>query len=218
MERDEQQLVPLPHFPAARREGYDRLSVDRWVATATRELAEAAERVRAAEQHPPRAAVARPTPSEQAGSVLDHALTAIIQRAGVGADGVLDEAKAQAVALVTVAQRQAELLLADAQVRADRLEMERRAEVEAGIADRVAQLERLNAEVEVARAARQSAQGLARSAADQLVAAAKALEVPLPRRAVIDLTDGSRPAVPVPPAPLPPPPPPLASSQEPRPG
>jgi hypothetical protein len=190
--------IPVPGFPRTRRDGYDPLSVDRWVAEAAVRIDELTGLLKAAHLRASAAgseARADAVEDRRASAVLDRALKAVLEQAGTATDGVLNEARAHAVAFVAVAQRQAELVIADAEVKADQLLAQRRIEVDVALAERTQQLRVLSAEIEVMRAARRVALGVARSSAEQLAAAAKALQPQKPRAVpvLLDLTDGQKP-------------------------
>lgn len=189
--------IPVPGFPLTRRDGYEPLAVDRWVADAALRIDELSGLLQAAQLRASAAdaqARAGATEDRRTSAVLDRALQTVLEQAGIATDGVLGEARSHAVALVAVAQRQAELIVADAEVKADQLLAQRRAEIELAVGDRLLELRRVTAEVEVIRAAQRVALGTARSAADQLAAVAKTLEPPQAQQApvLLDLTDGGQ--------------------------
>ena len=200
--------VALPQFTTVRR-GYQRLEVDRWVASVSRRLhdlaafAEVAEqRVRLAEataqaaEDRVRAAEARAVTMETRGisARLDMALRTVVEEAGNATDAVLAEARARAVELVVMAQQQSELVVADAAVRGEVAAARRREEIDVALADRRAEQARLAGEVELLRAAQRLAAGSARSVLDQLGAVAAALDpaAPADDGVVIDLTEGNQ--------------------------
>lgn len=190
--------LPVPGFPLTRKDGYDPLSVDRWVADAALRIDELTGLLKAAHLRASAAeseSRADAVEDRRASAVLDRALKTVLEQAGTATDGVLNEARAHAVALVAVAQRQAELVIADAEVKADQLLAHRRVEIDVALAERTQQLRVLSAEVEVMRAAHHVALGVARSSAEQLAAAARALEPREPQAGpvLLDLTDGQQP-------------------------
>ena len=203
--------VSLPRFETVRR-GYRPLEVDRWVASISRrvhELARFAEtaeqRVQIAEQRlqvaedqvrlaedRTREAERRVAGLEARGisDALDTALRTVLDEAAKATDAVLAEACARAVGLVAIAQRESDRVTADAAVQGEVAVARRRQEIDAVLADRLAEQDRLAGEVKVLRTAQRLAAGSARSLLDQLAAVAAALDPTAPdSQVVIDLTE-----------------------------
>lgn len=124
---------------------------------------------------------------------LEHALRTVLDEAGKATDAVLAEARARAVALVEVAERETGRVTADAALQGEISVMRRRQEVDAALAERIQEQERIAGEIEVLRQAQRLAAGSARSVLDQLGAVAASLEPAdaRPDGIVIDLTEGS---------------------------